>query len=73
MEKEQERMLAELKELGDKIEKLNAFLGTDAYKNLDMHRRMLLTLQRNAMEQYAVILACRCIAEGISIGDIITL
>ena len=73
MEKYQERMLAELMELNEKVVKLNAFLDTDTYKNLDEHRRVFLVLQRNAMEQYSVILACRCIAEGISIGDILTL
>lgn len=66
-------MLAELKELNDKTVKLDAFLDTDTYKNLDEHRRVLLMLQKNAMEQYAVILACRCKAEGISEEEILNL
>lgn len=66
-------MLAELKELNDKTVKLGAFLDTDTYKNLDEHRRVLLTLQKSAMEQYAVILACRCKAEGISEEEILKL
>ena len=73
MEKYQERMLAELKELNDKVVKLDAFLKTDTYKNLDEHRRVLLGLQKNAMEQYAVILACRCKAEGISDEELLKL
>ncbi len=36
MEKYQERMFAELKELNDKIAKLDAFLDTDTYNNLDL-------------------------------------
>lgn len=73
MEKYQERMFAELKELSDKVDKLVAFIGTDTFNNLDEHRRVLLALQKNAMEQYAVILACRCKAEGISEEDILKL
>ena len=73
MEKYQKRMLVELKELNDKIAKLDAFLDTDTYNNLDEHRHVLLVLQRNAMEQYAIILACRCKAEGISEEEILKL
>ena len=73
MEKYQERMLAELKELNDKTVKLDAFFDTDTYNNLDEHRRVLLMLQKNAMTQYAVILAFRCKAEGISEEEILKL
>ena len=66
-------MLAELKELNDKSVKLDVFCGTDTYRNLDEHLRVLLMLQKNAMEQYAVILACRCKAEGIKIEQILNL
>lgn len=66
-------MLAELKELSNKIDKLDAFFGTDMFKNLDEHRHVLLVLQKNAMEQYAMILICRCKAEGISEEDILNL
>ena len=66
-------MLVELKELNDKIAKLDVFLNTDTYKNLDEHRSELLVLQRNAMVQYAMILACRCKAEGISGEEILKL
>ena len=73
MEKYQKRMLVELKELNNKIAKLDAFLDTDTYNNLDELRHVLLVLQRNAMEQYAIILACRCKAEGISEEEILKL
>ena len=73
MESYKERMLAELKELNDKFEKLSAFIDTDTYNNLDEERRALLMLQKNAMLQYAMILACRCKAEGISEEEIIKL
>ena len=63
-------MLAELKELNEKIEKLGAFIGTETFGNLDEHRSVLLVLQKNAMVQYASILACRCQAEGVDVADI---
>lgn len=73
MEKYQKRMLSELKQLNDKIAKLDDFLGTDTYKKLDEHCCELLVLQRNAMVQYAMILACRCKAEDISGEEILKL
>lgn len=73
MEKYQKRMLVELKELNDTIAKVDAFLDTDTYKNLDEHCCELLVLQRNAMVQYAMILACRCKSEGISEKEILKL
>ena len=73
MEKYQKRMLVELKELNDKIAKLDVFLDTDTYKNLDEHCCELLVLQRNAMVQYAMILSFRCKAEGISGEEILKL
>ena len=66
-------MLVELKELNDKIAKLDAFLNTETYENLDDHRSELLVLQRNAMVQYAMILSFRCKAEGISEEEILKL
>lgn len=73
MEKYQKRMFVELKELNDKIAKLDVFLNTDTYKKLDEHCRELLVLQRNAMVQYAMILTCRCKAEDISEEEILKL
>lgn len=65
MEQYQERMLAELKELNERVNKLSDFIGSKTYNELDENKRILLALQKNAMEQYAIILACRCHAEGI--------
>ena len=72
MEKYQERLLAELKELNEKIEKLKHFIDdSDEYIKLDVQRRELLVLQLNTMEQYAVILCFLCKAEGIDVTTIL--
>ena len=73
MEDYQERMLNELNELSEKICKLENFTKTETFRNLDEHRRTLLVLQNNAMAQYALILACRCTAEGIDKENILAI
>lgn len=71
MEKYQERMVAELQELSNKTEKLNAFIKSEKYAGLPKQKRILLMFQFNAMNQYATILACRCEEEGISVEEIL--
>lgn len=66
METNKENLLTEFKELNEKSVKLDAFLHTDKYYTLDLHRRELLTLEKNAIDQLAHIIAFRCVAEGIS-------
>ena len=71
MESYQERMITELKELSDKIEKLDAFIQSEKYMALPKQKRILMMLQLNAMNQYATILACRCEEEGMKVEDIL--
>lgn len=54
-----ERMIAELKDLMDKIDKLDAFIGKAVYENLDDISKFLLRQQLLAMRSYAGILKKR--------------
>lgn len=57
----QERMLNELHELEERIEKAEKFLETDVEES----KGRLLALQVATMKQYAAILRERCVVEGI--------
>lgn len=53
------RLTKEAEELHDKIVKLGAFLGTEAFKKLPQIQKSLLTAQHPAMQAYWNILAER--------------
>ena len=56
-----ERLIAEETELNEKKAKLEAFVGTDAFKNVDKEQRSLLKIQLNAMATYSECLNQRLI------------
>jgi hypothetical protein len=56
-----ERLLAEETELNEKKAKLEAFVGTDAFKNVDKEQQSLLKIQLNAMATYSECLNQRLI------------
>ena len=56
-----ERLLAEETELNEKKAKLEAFTGTDAFKNVDKEQQALLKIQLNAMATYSECLNQRLI------------
>lgn len=47
-----QRMIEEQKDLQEKLEKVNAFIGSEKYAKLDEYNRSLLYLQREAMAVY---------------------
>jgi hypothetical protein len=51
-----ERLQEEKSQLGGRIEKLNTFRKTDAFKKLDVSHMALLNIQSRAMETYWQIL-----------------
>lgn len=55
----QERLEKEFSQLGEKLKKLNQFVGTEAYALLPYPDRMLLSDQLNAMSHYYNILGAR--------------
>lgn len=59
MEDFKRRLVIERDELDDKIAKLEAFIGSTRFENLDERNRKLLVAQRDAMRQYSVILNVR--------------
>lgn len=59
MEDFKKRLIVERDELGDKLAKLEAFIGSTRFENLDERNRKLLVAQRDAMRQYSVILNVR--------------
>jgi len=54
-----ERLISELKELDDKINKLNSFLNTDKFYELPIEQQELLSMQILVMMNYSVILTTR--------------
>lgn len=46
------RLEAEQVELQEKLEKLNGFVGTEAFGKIDKEQQTLLTIQSSAMETY---------------------
>lgn len=59
MQAHQQRVVAEKKELDERLTKLNAFVGGDAFCNLSMDEEWLLREQRAEMEAYSRILERR--------------
>ncbi|MEQ1977590.1 hypothetical protein [Xenorhabdus sp. SGI240] len=55
----QQRVIDELAELNERIEKLSVFIGGDTYNTLEETDRYLLRVQRSAMYNYAEILHMR--------------
>ncbi|WP_340618706.1 crAss001_48 related protein [Xenorhabdus entomophaga] len=55
----QQRVIDELAELNERIEKLSVFIGGDIYNALEETDRYLLRVQRSAMYNYAEILHMR--------------
>lgn len=67
MEPYQERMLVELKELGERVDKLNKFLANrDNYMDMPIEKLDLLVKQYHYMSLYEHVLRLRCSLEGIS-------
>lgn len=56
-----QRLEAEQKELQGKLQKLNGFIGSDAFKNIDEVQKTLLNVQARAMETYNQILLERIV------------
>lgn len=59
MEDFKKRLVVERDELDNKLAKLEAFIGSTRFENLDERNRKLLVAQRDAMRQYSVILNVR--------------
>lgn len=59
----QERMHQEFAELACKLDKLEAFLGTDIFDAMDEVDQQLLLAQYNAMNTYSTILDVRRLKE----------
>ena len=57
-----ERLVQEEKDLMEKLEKLNAFNGSDKVDQIDPRQKALLSIQAGAMYTYV-----RCLQERISI------
>lgn len=55
----QQRVVDEKRELDEKRTKLNAFVGTELYRTLDLAERECLQEQSRIMYQYSLILARR--------------
>lgn len=53
------RVIAERKELLDKLDKLKQFMSKDDFQKLEADERFLLMLQSEAMEKYANVLYMR--------------
>lgn len=63
----QQRVVDELGELCNKLEKLLAFMESDAFENISFVQRELMIDQRVAMERYAGILESRLANWGIDL------
>ena len=59
MEDFKKRLVAERDELDDKLAKLEAFIGSARFENLDERNRKLLVSQCDVMRQYSTILNVR--------------
>lgn len=59
MEDFKKRLVVERDELDDKIAKLEAFIGSPRFENLDERNRKLLVSQCDVMRQYSNILNVR--------------
>lgn len=59
MQPHQQRVVDEKNELGERLEKLLAFLQTDLYKSLAEQERELLFFQSQVMEDYYEVLEQR--------------
>ena len=59
MEDFKKRLVVERDELDDKLAKLEAFIGSTRFENLDERNGKLLVAQRDAMRQYSTILNVR--------------
>lgn len=53
------RLLKEKNQLGEKIDKLGEFLGSERFNELDIHQRNLLRVQHSAMNAYWECLSAR--------------
>lgn len=60
----QQRVVAELEQLADRVNKLEAFLATPLYASLDDGEKQLLKMQADAMVLYMSILNTRASAFG---------
>lgn len=67
METYQERMLVELKELGERVDKLHKFIGNrENIMDMPIEKLDLLMRQYHYMTLYEHVLRLRCGMEGIS-------
>lgn len=53
------RMIVEKKELAEKLQKLEEFIGSDKFPSLNKFQKYLLEKQKDAMEKYLDILTTR--------------
>lgn len=70
MEAYQERMVEEMTQLLERTNKLNDFISSEKFFDIPKEKRVLMTVQKNAMEQYAMILGYRLLEEGININKL---
>ena len=68
MEDWKERMKVELKELEDRMKKLDAFVNSKPFLELDQTDRGLLLAQAKAMEAYGAVLVTRMARAGVDFG-----
>lgn len=61
-------MKVELKELEDRMKKLDAFANSKAFLELDQTDRGLLLAQAKAMEAYGAVLVTRMARAGVDFG-----
>lgn len=62
MEAFQQRVVEERTELGEKLEKLNSFIGGSIYSKLSSYDQILLAKQMGIMEDYYDVLSKRIAA-----------
>lgn len=61
---QQERLLAETQETADRLNKLNTFMGSDAFPKLPREDKDLLYSQQRVMSEYVQILGKRIDRSG---------
>ena len=59
MKPHEERLVAEEKALGEKIERLNTFIHSEEFAELPLNERLLLKRQKDTMSAYRSILVER--------------
>lgn len=73
MEDWKERLVNETLELNDKYVKLDRFMCSEKFDELDLRRKYLLNLQKSAMLMYLSVLTERIMTENINLPYTINL